>query len=53
MLIWNVNALKRHERLCGNNDYCHVEMATKNTNKLKYNHGKKSLKAPFFIYNLC
>ena len=32
------NALKRDERLCGNNDYCHVEMPTKNTNKLKYNH---------------
>ena len=22
------NALKRHERLCSNNDYCHVEMST-------------------------
>ena len=22
------NALKRHERLCGNNDYCHGEMPT-------------------------
>ena len=32
------NALKRDERLCGNNDYCHVEMPTKNTNKLFYNH---------------
>ena len=31
------NALKRHERLCDNNDYCHVEMPTKNNNKLKYN----------------
>ena len=32
------NALKRHERLCGNNDYCHVEMPTKDNKKLKYNH---------------
>ena len=23
------NALKRNERLCGNNDYCHVEIPTK------------------------
>ena len=23
------NALKRHERLCGNNDYCHVETLPK------------------------
>ena len=30
------NALKRHERLCDNNDYCHVEMPNKNK-KLKYN----------------
>ena len=41
---------KNHERLCNNNDYCHVEMPTKNNNKLKYNHGEKSLKTPFTIY---
>ena len=45
------NALKRHERLCGNNDYCHVEMPTKDDKKLKYNHGEKSLKATFTIYD--
>ena len=44
------NALKKHERLCGNNDYCHVEMPTENNNILKYNHGEKSLKVPFTIY---
>ena len=44
------NALKRHERLCDNNDYCHVEMPTKDNSKLKYNHGEKSLKALFTIY---
>ena len=45
------NALKRHERLCDNNGYCHIEMPTKHNNKiLKYNHGDKSLKAPFVIY---
>ena len=30
------NALKKHERLCGNNDYCHAEMPTEDNNKLKY-----------------
>ena len=36
------NALKKHERLCGNNDYCHVDMSTENNSTLKYNHGEKS-----------
>ena len=44
------NALKRHERLCDNNDYCHVEMPTENNETSKYNHGEKSLKVPFTIY---
>ena len=44
------NALKKHERLCSSNDYCHVEMPTEDSNKLKYNHGEKSLKVPFSIY---
>ena len=37
------NALKKHERLCENNDYCSVEMPTKLNKILKYNHGEKSL----------
>ena len=44
------NALKKNERLCGNNDYCHVEMPFKDNSKLKYNNGEKPLKAPFTIY---
>ena len=40
------NALKRHERLCDNNDYCNVEMPTQVNKALKYNHGEKLLKAP-------
>ena len=48
--FWTNNTLKRLERLCGNNDYCHVEMPTRDNKTLKYNHGKKSLKAPFTIY---
>ena len=44
------NPLKRHERLCDNDDYCYVEMPTKDKKSLKYNHGEKSLKASFTIY---
>ena len=44
------NALKRHERLCKNNDYCHVKMPTKINKNLKYSHGEKSLKVTFTIY---
>ena len=44
------NALKRHERVCDNNDYCHGEMPTKHNKTLKYNHGEKSLKVPFITY---
>ena len=40
------DALKRHDRLCDNSDYFHVEMPTKNIKTLKYNHGEKSLKVP-------
>ena len=36
--------------MCGSNDYCHVEMLTVANNKLKYNHGEKSLKVTFAIY---
>ena len=44
------NTLKKHERLCNNHDYCHIEMSNNHNNTLKYNHGKKSLKAPWPIY---
>ena len=44
------NALIKHESLCGNNDYCCIEMPTKVNKILKYNHGEKSLKTPFVIY---
>ena len=35
------NALKRHERLCDNNDYCNVEMPTRFNKALKQNYGEK------------
>ena len=44
------NTLKQHERLCNNHDYCHIEMPNNDNNTLKYNHGEKSLKAPWVIY---
>ena len=44
------NALKKHERLCDNNDYCNVEIPTQFNKTLKYNYGEKSLKTAFVIY---
>ena len=45
------NALKKHEGLCENNDYCSVEMPTKLNKTLKHNHGENSLKNT--TCNLC
>ena len=39
--------LKKHQRLCSKNDYCHVKMPKEDNKITKYNHGEKSLKAPF------
>ena len=36
------NALKKHERLCDNNDHCHIKIPTEDNKILKYNHGEKS-----------
>ena len=44
------NKLESHKKICGNHDYCHVEMPTKDNNNIKYNHGEKSMKVPFIIY---
>ena len=44
------NKLKKYERVCYNHDYCYVEMPNEDNKILKYNHGEKSLKAPFLIY---
>ena len=41
------NVLRKHERLCSKNDYCHVKMPKEDNKILKYNHGEKPLKAPF------
>ena len=42
--------LKKHEKECNDHDYCYVEMPDKDNKILKYNHGGKSLKAPFMVY---
>ena len=41
--------LKKHERVCNDHDYCCVEVLNEDNKVLKYNHGEKSLKAPFLI----
>ena len=42
--------LKKHQRICKYNDFCHVKMPDENNKILKYDPGKKSLKHPFAIY---
>ena len=44
------NKLKRHERACNDHDYCYVKMPDEDNKILKYNHGEKSMKAPFIFY---
>ena len=44
------NKLEKHEKICENHNYCHVEMLTKDNNIIKYNQGEKSIKMPFTIY---
>ena len=44
------NALKKHERLCDNNNYCYIAMPEEGKNILKYLAGEPLLKAPFAIY---
>ena len=44
------NKLKKHERVCNDQDYCHVEMPKEDNKILKCNRGEKSLKAQFMIY---
>ena len=44
------NILKKHERLCENNDYCYLEMPAKKNKILKYTYGMNSMRIPFVIY---
>ena len=43
------NILKKHEKLCEDNDFGKVEMSDKKNNTLKYSDGTKSLRIPFAI----
>ena len=42
--------LKKHKKVCGNHDYCYVEMPEEDNKILKYNQGEKSMKVSFIIY---
>ena len=44
------NALKKHENVCKDHDYCYVEMPDKDNNLLKYNSGEKHMRVPFIMY---
>ena len=39
------NALKKHERVCNNHDYCGIVMPAEDKNILKYKSGKKIIKS--------
>ena len=43
------NQLERPKNVCGNHDYCYVEMPEEDK-ILKYNHGEKCMRAPFVLY---
>ena len=45
------NTLKKHKKVCENHSYCYVEMPEEDNKILKYNHGEKSMKVPFTIYD--
>ena len=42
--------LKSHKNVCENHEYCHIEMPKEKKKVPKYNHGGKSMKAPFVIH---
>ena len=42
--------LETHKKIYENRDYFYVEMPNEGNEIIKYNHGKKSMKAPFIIY---
>ena len=44
------NRLETHKKVCENHDYCCVWMPNEDNKISKYNHGEKSMRAPFVIY---
>ena len=41
---------RMHCNVCKDHDYYYTEMPNEDNKILKYNHGEKSMKVPFFIY---
>ena len=44
------NKLEKHKKVFENHGYCYVKMPDEHNKVLKYNHGEKSMRAPFAIY---
>ena len=42
--------LKKHERICYDDDFCYLKMPDKDNNILEYISAEKSLKVPFIVY---
>ena len=42
--------LEKHNNICENYDYCHVEMPNEDNKIIKYNQKEKSIRSPFIIY---
>ena len=42
--------LVQQEKICEDYDYCCVEIPKEDSKILRYNHGEKSMKAPFITY---
>ena len=45
------NRLEIHKKVCENHDCCCVEMPEEDNKILKYNHGEKSMRAPFIYFD--
>ena len=45
-----LNALKNHEKLCENHDYCNVRMPNEDNKYISSTFGKKSLRMPIVVY---
>ena len=43
------NKFKKHKNVCENHYYCYTEMPEEDNKILKYNHGEKSMRAPFML----
>ena len=45
-----LNALKNHEKLCENHDYCNVKMPNEDSKYISSTLGKNSLRMPVVVY---